>query len=253
MKYIVSLSGGVSSAVAADRTITRYGRESVTLWIADTNAEHPDLWRFVGDCMKRWGGELVTYKDGRTPLQVTEKRRLIPNSLIAPCTFTLKIEPFVRYLKSFPKPVTVLLGLNWDEQHRMEAPKLRYEAMDGVSIDYPLMWKPYCWDTFAEVRSWGIETPELYKMGFSHNNCGGACVKQGKREWLRLMRVNYPLFATYRDWEKKQREKVGDHAFLKEVRSGETVPLTLEDLEKRGIPTEGEAVQEDLFGCFCSY
>lgn len=253
MKYIVSLSGGVSSAVAADRAIQKYGRANVTLWIADTSAEDADLWRFVDDCMRRWGGEILKYCDGREPLEVFEDNHIVPNNRVAPCTHELKIEPFVKYLKAHPKPVTVLLGLSWDEQHRMQAPRNRYEAIEGTSVDYPLMWKPYCWDTFAEVRSWGIETPELYKLGFNHNNCGGACIKQGKGDWLRLMRVNYPLFSKYRDWETKQRVKVGDYAFLREMRDGERYPLPLSELEKQVTPEEGAIVQEDLFGCFCAY
>lgn len=142
MQHIVSLSGGVSSALAADRVIQRYGREHVTLWFADTNWEDEDLHRFLSDCMKRWGGELLTYRDGRTPLQVAEDERIIPNQKLAPCTFRLKIEPFSEYLATMEKPVTVYLGLDWTEIHRMEAPKRRYEEIDGVSVDFPLMWKP---------------------------------------------------------------------------------------------------------------
>ena len=91
MKYIMSLSGGVASAVAAERAIKRYGRENVTLWFADTKWEDEDLYRFLDDLMKRWGGELITYTDGRTPLQVSIDAKIIPNSFLAPCTFTLKI------------------------------------------------------------------------------------------------------------------------------------------------------------------
>lgn len=254
MKAIVSLSGGVSSAVACDRAIKKYGRENVTVWIADTSAEDADLWRFVNDCMERWGGELVRYCDGRDPLRVLADKNIIGNNKIAPCTFVLKIDPFVRFLQAHEKPVCVVIGLNWDEQHRLKAPRDRYEAMAGVSVDYPLMWEPYCWDAFAEVRSWGIEPPRLYAQGFPHNNCGGACIKQGQREWLRLRVHNPQLFAKYRDWELAMRERVGDYAFLRETRDGVRYPLPLAELEKRVTETvEGEAMQEDLFGCFCAY
>lgn len=57
MRHIVSLSGGVSSDVAADRVIAKYGRDKVHLWAADTQAEDEDLWRFVLDLMKKWGGK----------------------------------------------------------------------------------------------------------------------------------------------------------------------------------------------------
>lgn len=254
MKTIVSLSGGVSSAVACDRAIKKYGRENVTIWIADTSAEDADLWRFVDDCMARWGGQLIKYCDGRDPLQVFDDKKIIGNSMIAPCTFVLKIEPFVKFLKSHEKPVQVAIGLNWDEQHRLEAPRARYEAMDGVSVVFPLMWKPYCWDVFSEVRGWGIEPPRLYAAGFPHNNCGGACIKQGKKEWLRLRAHDLARFEKYRDWETQARERLGDYAFLREQRNGERCPLPLAELEKQTASTvEGAGTQEDLFSCFCSY
>ena len=40
--HIVSLSGGIASAVAADRVIGRYG-DDVELWFADTSWEDDDL------------------------------------------------------------------------------------------------------------------------------------------------------------------------------------------------------------------
>lgn len=257
MHYIVSLSGGVASAVAADRTIERYGRESVTLWMADTNWEDEDLWRFVYECLDRWCGELVIYRDGRTPLEVAEDHKIIPNSHIAPCSFELKVKPFTQFLKDFPKPVTVLLGMDWKETHRMAAPKRNYEAIEGVTVDYPLEWKPIEYRPYQDVvREWGIEPPRLYALGAPHNNCGLRCVKQGMREWQRL-KVHFPeRFAEMRDWELAQRAKGGprsDFAILKERKGGVSIPLTLAVLEQRTLPDDNEPSTEDMFACMCSY
>lgn len=258
MRHIVSLSGGVSSAVAADRVINRYGRQQVTLWFADTSWEDDDLYRFLDDCMARWGGELVRYRDGRTPLEVAEDVQLIPNQKRAPCTRILKIEPFVRFLQTVTKPVTVHLGLDWTELHRMEAPKRNYEAIDGVTVDFPLMWIPYEMHNYFDVirQDWGIETPQLYKMGFPHNNCGGRCVKQGMREWKRLQMHMPERFNEVRDWEQAQRAKGGARAQYAITRdqSGRTVtPITLAELESSWQPEPNQPVQEDMFSCFCSY
>jgi hypothetical protein len=258
MHYIVSLSGGVASAVAADRAIVRYGREHVTLWIADTSWEDPDLWRFVGDCMARWGGDLVRYCDGRTPLQVAEDRSIIPNQKIAPCSFELKIKPFRAYIETLPKPLTVILGLDWREQHRMAAPVKNYGTIDGVSVDYPLLWKPIEYRPYQEVvRAWGIEPPRLYALGAPHNNCGLRCVKQGVREWQRL-RFHFPeRFAEVRDWEQAQRAKGGPratYAICRDSTGGDVKPLTLAEIEQRDAPAEdGGESQEDMFACMCSY
>ena len=258
MQHIVSLSGGISSALAADRVINRYGRENTTLWFADTSWEDEDLYRFMDDCMVRWGGELVRYQDGRTPLEVAQDVSLIPNQKRAPCTRILKIEPFVKYLETVDKPLTIHLGLDWSEMHRMEAPKRNYEAIEGVTVDYPLMWKPYEMRNYFDVvrLEWGIKIPRLYEMGFPHNNCGGRCVKQGIREWKRL-RINMPeRFDEVRDWEQAQRAKGGaraDYAIARRTVGGETVPLPLTELEADWQPDTTQPTQEDMFACFCSY
>lgn len=258
MHHIVSLSGGVSSAMAADRVINRYGRDNTTLWFADTSWEDDDLYRFLDDCMARWGGALVRYTDGRTPLEVAEDVSLIPNQKRAPCTRVLKIEPFSTYLATVAKPVTVHLGLDWAEMHRMDAPKRNYEAMDGVTVDFPLLWKPHEFRNYFDVirLEWGIEIPRLYGMGFPHNNCGGRCVKQGIREWKRL-RLNFPdRFNDVRDWEQEQRAKGGaraNYAITRKQSGGEVTPVPLVELEESWEPDDDSPTQEDMFACFCSY
>ena len=256
MYYISSLSGGVSSAVATDRAIQRYGRNRVWLWFADTSWEDEDLYRFLADCMARWAGKLQTTCDGRTPLRVAEDKHIIPNQKLAPCSFVLKVDRFTEWLWRVPRPVTVLLGLDWSEIHRTHAPKRNYERIPGVYVDFPLLWKPYSYDYFADVRSWGIEIPRLYQMGFPHNNCGGRCIRQGIAEWQRLQ-VHFPeRFAEVRDWEAAQRArggKLAEYAIARDQSNGIVKPLTLAEIEQRDKPQPGEPRQEDMFACFCSY
>ena len=90
MKHVVSISGGSGSAVAAERVLDRYDKNDVILWFADTLWEDEDLYRFLDDLEARWEHEIIRFTDGRTPLDVAEKRQLIPNSLIAPCSHELK-------------------------------------------------------------------------------------------------------------------------------------------------------------------
>lgn len=263
MRYIVSISGGAGSAVAADRAITRYGRHNVILWFADTKWESADLYRFINDCMQRWGGRLYTYTDGRTPLQVAEDRRVIPNSLIAPCAFELKIKPFRAWLWRQPKPVTVLYGLDWSEPHRIaqrrfyhrksgkaRAPVGTARLMHGVYEDYPLLWKPLEFRPYADVvRSWGIEPPAAYAEGFSHNNCGGRCVKQGISEWRRLKAARPADFDAVAAWELAMQSTLDTtRTILKSRTNGETTPLRLIDLDPLH---EFAATQDDLFSCVC--
>jgi hypothetical protein len=44
-------------------------------------------------------------------------------------------------------------------------------------------------------------------MGFPHNNCGGRCIKQGVKEWLRL-RYHFPeRFEAMKQWELAETSK----------------------------------------------
>lgn len=257
MNYVNSISTGVASSVSADRSIARYGRDANILWVSDVRWEDEDNWRFMDECIARWGGVLVTYADGRNPLQVAEDKSIIPNQRIAPCSLELKIKPFVAFLKTIPKPVTVHLGLDWKETHRMARPKANYEAIEGVTVDYPLMWKPLEYRPYQEVvRDWGIEPPRMYAAGFSHANCGGRCVKQGVGDWNRLRLWNYARFAEVRDWEQAQRAKGGartTYAICRDMTGGEVKPLTLLEIEKRAQPSDDQPSQDDMFACMCSY
>jgi hypothetical protein len=265
MKYVVSLSGGVASAVAADRAIQRYGKENIILWFADTKWEDDDLHRFMAECSTRWGMKQETYTDGRTPLEVSEKRQLIPNSRIAPCSFVLKVEPFRAFIARIPDAVTVLLGMDWKEMHRMEAPTKAYEAM-GAEVDFPLMWKPYEFRPYQDVvrHDWGIEPPRLYRLGYPHNNCGGRCVKQGVHEWIRTL-INFPTrFEEVKLWEQAQQAKGGareNRTICSETIEGKKHPLSLAELERRflagdyseSLSTMFEEYKDDRISCFCSY
>ena len=267
MKYVVSLSGGVASAVAADRAIQRYGKENVVLWFADTRFEDEDLHRFMQDCLARWEMPMTTYVDGRTPLEVASQKQIIPNSRIAPCSFVLKVEPFRAFIAKIEEPVTVLLGLDWKEMHRMEAPTKAYEAM-GAEVDFPLMWKPYEYREYYDVvkYDWGIETPRLYKFGFPHNNCGARCVKQGVHEWIRLL-IHFPdRFEEMKQWEQDQQAKGGARAnrtICSETVDGKKQALSLAEIERRfhaghyrvsiGDLFNQEENKDDRISCFCSY
>lgn len=256
MRHVISLSGGLSSAVAAERVIERYGKASVALWFADTLFEDEDLHRFMAQCIGRWGIQPVVNTEGRTPLQVAYDKQLVPNDRMAPCSAALKIVPFTRWLKAQPKPITVHIGMDWWEGDRQAAPRRNYEAIAGVTVDFPLSWKPLELRPYEDVvRSWGIEPPRLYALGFSHNNCGGRCVRQGIGEWQRLW-VHFPeRFKEMETWEQAQRERVGPHSFTVDRTGGQRVPITLVELrerwEREPIRMFEPTVIEDRYHCRC--
>jgi hypothetical protein len=261
MRYVVSLSGGLASAVSADRAIRRYGRDRVQVRFADTRWEDEDLHRFKADLMARWGGDLAVLRDGRTPLQVAEDKQIIPNAHVAPCARELKIDLMNAQDHAGAKPVTVLMGLDWREMARVERRLEEYapKAAEGIFVDFPLLWKPYEFRPYYDVvkHDWGIRPPRLYDLGFPHNNCGGRCVKQGASEWLRLRRYFPERFAEVRDWEQAQRAKGGARAtfaILRDRTGGQSHPVTLAELEARADAHQLDELPlspDDRTSCFC--
>jgi hypothetical protein len=81
MTYVVSLSGGVGSAVAAERALQRYGTRA-KLWFSDVRHEDEDLYRFMTDTARRWwqiyGARLSIHRNTRNPLVVAEHTRVLP-------------------------------------------------------------------------------------------------------------------------------------------------------------------------------
>lgn len=98
-RHVVALSSGASSAVAAERVLNRYGKDSVDLVFADTLFEDEDNYRFLRDLLRRWDTWLHVLVEGRTPYQVASDENMIFNQRFHPCTYRLKIEPQIRFVR----------------------------------------------------------------------------------------------------------------------------------------------------------
>ena len=250
-RSVVSLSGGVPSAVAAEAVIQRDGRSNVALWFADTQEEDDDLYRFLHECMSRWGGTLFWYTDGRRPLDVAEERQLIPCNLIAPCSFELKVRPYREFILAMPALPIVVIGLEPHEKKRLASTCASYaKAIPAAQVEYPLCWEPQEQRSLLEVcrQDWGIEPPRLYALGFSHNNCGGACVRAGIREWVRLGYYFPERFAAREAWEQQQREHGGpraNRAFCARTRNGRKEALPLEQIRREYLPKAASLLKLD--------
>jgi hypothetical protein len=125
-----------------------------------------------------------------------------------------------------------------------------------VSVDFPLVWEPWQFNYQEIVRAWGVEPPRLYRYGFPHNNCGGRCVRQGKKEWMRLKTFFPDRFEEVADWEQNARshgDARANYAIVRDRAGGGVRPLTLRALERRWSPVDESNHTDDLFGCFCEY
>lgn len=246
MIHIPSFSTGLSSAITTERVLQRYGAANVLPVFQDTKFEDEDNYRFMADCERRWRWmyglkEIVKISEGRTPYQVFTDQRIIPNTIIAPCTFELKIDLFREWLTALTDSATVYIGYDFTEAHRCGPTEKNYKEA-GYGVGFPLLWKPYEYREYKQVvqEDWGIAPPRMYGMGYTHANCGGRCIKQGQGDWIRTL-INFPdRFYAAEEWEQGMRqlsEKHANYAILKEQKTidGKRVsfPLTLQELRER--------------------
>lgn len=255
MIHIASISSGLSSALMYRRLLDRYGPENVQGVFENTTIEDDDNYRFLRE-IERWGRPFLELKDGRTPYQVAEDEQIIPNQKFAPCTRSLKIIPFMRWLqttypvaRSKPLPgkrkpaalfehsdIRIHMGYDWAEQHRCKATSANYRDI-GYLVDYPLLWDPIELRPYADIcrDDWGLEPPRMYAQGYDHANCGGQCVKQGKKAWLLTLKHYPERYRVTEEWEQVMRNHPlrKDYALLRHTEKGVQRPMTLRELRER--------------------
>ena len=254
MIHIVSFSTGLSSALCVERVHKRYGAESMRVVFMDTLIEDEDNYRFTFEMYVRWrrmGIEIVKLTEGRNPFQVSKDAQFIPNQKGAPCTFRLKIEPFIAYLESLLDEVTIHIGYDYSEVSRCKATRRNYEAR-GWCVDFPLLWKPYELRPYAQAarEDWAIEPPRMYALGYSHANCGGMCVKQGQGDWIKTL-INFPeRYARIEQWEAEMRDHPvrKDYALLRDQSNGTVKAKTLQQLREE-YESKPQASLFDSFNC----
>ncbi|MDE1871797.1 MAG: hypothetical protein KGI06_06185 [Candidatus Micrarchaeota archaeon] len=151
---------------------------------------------------------------------------------------------------------TVVLGFDFSEWDRVAA----FQAQHlNWTVEAPMTDEPL-WDKCKmrkEAERLGFKEPELYALGFPHNNCGGGCVKAGISHFVHLYRVKRAVFL---QWEKEEQDTLahfasrgvsnGHFTILKDRRGGTVKPLSLLDLRLR-IEAGERFPKNDWGGCGC--
>lgn len=245
--HIVLFSGGLASFEVGRRAISEHGREKVALWFFDTLIEDMSLYQFLEDCESKLNVPIERLRDGRNPWQVFRDERFIGNSRVPLCNRVLKRELLERLLRiHYPdKDVVLHLGYERHEKNRMAKARKRWDAK-GYEVDFPLERPPFLSSTDLKqaAERQGVEIPRLYRIGFGHNNCGGACVQAGVEQWSLVWRLFPNRFLWHEEQEQLTREHLQkDVAILRDRTGGKTRPLTLRELRSRLVadaePTEG--------------
>lgn len=230
--YNISFSGGIGSAVSA-LAAHRNGLP-FRLIFSDVKMEDPDLYRFNSDVAEAVGQQIVVLTDGRDPWDVFEDKRYIGNTRVAHCSKVLKTDRVMEWLDANTAPdEPLVLGMDWSEMDRIERAQRVWAPRQVVSLLIQLkVTRP----TYSKwLADYGIRQPSLYDAGFPHNNCGGACVKQGLQGWATLLEKYPERFAAAEDRMNLVMERIGPTArpFLRLTRNKVTTYLTLTEFRVR--------------------
>lgn len=191
-QIVVWFSCGAASAVAAKKTIEKYGKQHNVIIVNNPVInEHPDNERFLKDCEKWFGQKIIKAINKDFPncdiREVFDKRKYISGVAGSPCTMLLKKE--ARY--QFEKENHIdwhVLGFTVDEKNRSDRfLKMERGNVIPILIDLNLT-KVDCFNIIMEA---GIKLPEIYFLGYPNANCIG-CVKSQSPTYWNLVRKTFP-------------------------------------------------------------
>lgn len=190
IRTLVWWSSGAASAVAA-RLILR-DTPGAILVRCETSNEDPDNYRFEADVMRFLGRSVTILKSDEydSVWDVWQKRRYMSGISGAPCTVEMKIAPRL----AFQRPSDIhVFGYTADGRDVERLARLRAHYPE-LTVRAPLIdagvTKAAC---LAMVRSWGIDLPRSYVMGFPNANClGTGCVKATSPDYWALYRYHFP-------------------------------------------------------------
>jgi hypothetical protein len=258
MKYVVMFSGGIGSWASARRVVDMYGADNVICLFCDVKGdstdphvgEDEDTYRFIDDAIANLGCQYVRVADGRDIWQVFKDKKYLGNSRLANCSHELKQKPARKWLleNTTPEDTTIVIGIDWSETHRIAAVENAYKP---YKVIFPMAEKPYM--DKQQMISWaenqGIKPPRLYSLGFSHNNCGGGCVRAGQAQFRLLLDKMPERFDRWAEKEQEVRDHLGkDVSILREQVNKEKKRLPLIELKSK---TQAQCDMLDIGGCGC--
>lgn len=188
----VWFSCGAASAVAAKKTIEKYGNLCQVRVINNPVAEEdPDNVRFLKD-VEKWLGVPIEFAinpkyPNCSAVEVWDKRKFMSGPLGAPCTMELKKGARQHWEKE-NKADWHVLGFTAEEKHRYD----RFVISERENV-LPILIEANTskQDCFKVIMDAGIELPNVYKMGYPNANCIG-CVKAGSATYWNHVRKNHP-------------------------------------------------------------
>ena len=187
MRHVVWFSCGAASAVAA-KVATEKWPDTVVVYCDTMASEHPDNERFFSDVQAWIGRPIRRIKSTRYDSvdDVFLKTRYMSGVAGARCTVEMKKLP----REEFQRETDVhVFGYTTDELARAAEFEQNNPTVhvEWVLIDEHIS-KVECLKRLGRA---GIQLPEMYRLGFDHNNCLG-CVKASSPDYWNKIRKLFP-------------------------------------------------------------
>lgn len=223
MKMIaVWFSCGAASAVAAYKTIEKYGiTHTIRIINNPVIEEDSDNIRFLKDVEKWLGVEVETARNPKFPdnsaVSVWDKRKFMSGVAGAPCTTELKKN--ARYLwEKENKPDYHVLGFTFDEVKRHD--RFIISERDNVLpvlIDHRITKS----DCYKILQDQGIQLPRVYTQGYPNANCIGCVKATSPTYWNHVREKHESVFNERAEQSRRLGAKLvrykGERIFLDEL------------------------------------
>jgi len=181
-------SCGATSAVMSKLAVRDWADKcDLQVVYCDPGGEHSSNKKFLEDVEAwiKWPITILRNPDYYDHFDVFEQRKYIAGVHGAPCTTQLKKLPREKFQRADD---IHLFGFTADERKRTE--NIRKNSPE-LTVEFPLIqYELSKGNCLAMVKRAGIELPEMYKLGYGHNNCIG-CPKGGQGYWNKI-RVDFP-------------------------------------------------------------
>lgn len=192
----VWFSCGAASAVAAKRTVEKYGaRCNVRVINNPVAEEHEDNQRFLRDVQAWIGIKVETAVSKEFPscsaVDVWAKRKYMSGITGAPCTYELKKRARQQW-EATHKAEWCVLGFTFDEQSRADRfIKTERSNLIPILVDERISKS----DCFRILFAADIEIPIIYKLGYPNANCIGCCKATSATYWNHVRNTHPDIFA----------------------------------------------------------
>lgn len=192
----VWFSCGAASAVAAKKTIEKYGETHIIRVINNPVIEEDDdNRRFLCD-VEKWLGINIEFAINSkfthmSAKEVWTKRQFMSGKDGAPCTTELK--RFARQeWENSNHHDHLVLGYTVEEKHRYD----RFILTERSNV-LPILIEAGITkqDCFKIVQDAGIELPRVYKMGYPNANCIGCVKATSPTYWNHVRKMHPEVFA----------------------------------------------------------